>query len=235
MCFHSVRRLKGKGKYQLCIHSGHLWLLAHTKRSDSLISPASAFASEHLKEPFMVALQNDRLRSMPASFLPPSPVNKPGTEVLLAAVLIAKADVGLTGGRTGEASLLSWFQQACDGNTEQELAREKKKVFGHLMHMWCPFLVLRISINSPSAVDSWAVTNIHPLGLFSPAQKWMFQQDNVQKNLVFLFCLIRNNKTISICICATDAAKPFETLPKIHLTNIQGEIEKKKWKTHECV
>jgi len=31
----------------------------------------------------MVALQNDRLRSMPASFLPPSPVNKPGTEVLL--------------------------------------------------------------------------------------------------------------------------------------------------------
>uniref|UniRef100_A0A7N8WM63 Squalene monooxygenase n=1 Tax=Mastacembelus armatus TaxID=205130 RepID=A0A7N8WM63_9TELE len=38
---------------------------------------------EHLKEPFMVALQNDRLRSMPASFLPPSPVNKPGTQVLL--------------------------------------------------------------------------------------------------------------------------------------------------------
>lgn len=37
----------------------------------------------------MVALQNDRLRSMPASFLPPSPVNKPGTEVLLTAVLLA--------------------------------------------------------------------------------------------------------------------------------------------------
>lgn len=36
----------------------------------------------------MVALQNDRLRSMPASFLPPSPVNKPGTEVLLTAVLL---------------------------------------------------------------------------------------------------------------------------------------------------
>lgn len=29
----------------------------------------------------MEALQNDRLRSMPASFLPPVPVNKPGTEV----------------------------------------------------------------------------------------------------------------------------------------------------------
>lgn len=43
----------------------------------------SLLPSEHLKEPFMMALQNDRLRSMPASFLPPSPVNKPGTEVLL--------------------------------------------------------------------------------------------------------------------------------------------------------
>uniref|UniRef100_A0A669CDY1 Squalene monooxygenase n=1 Tax=Oreochromis niloticus TaxID=8128 RepID=A0A669CDY1_ORENI len=37
---------------------------------------------EHLKEPFMMALQNDRLRSMPASFLPPSPVNKPGVLLL---------------------------------------------------------------------------------------------------------------------------------------------------------
>lgn len=43
------------------------------------LSPA-----EHLKEPFMVALQNDRLRSMPASFLPPSPVNKSGTSVFCA-------------------------------------------------------------------------------------------------------------------------------------------------------
>lgn len=51
----------------------------------------SLFLSEHLKEPFMVALQNDRLRSMPASFLPPSPVNKPGTEVLLTAVLLQMA------------------------------------------------------------------------------------------------------------------------------------------------
>ncbi|XP_014912883.1 squalene monooxygenase [Poecilia latipinna] len=37
---------------------------------------------EHLKEPFMEALQNDRLRSMPASFLPPAPVNKPGVLLL---------------------------------------------------------------------------------------------------------------------------------------------------------
>ncbi|TNN72913.1 Squalene monooxygenase [Liparis tanakae] len=37
---------------------------------------------EHLKEPFMGAIQNDRLRSMPASFLPPSPVNKPGVLLL---------------------------------------------------------------------------------------------------------------------------------------------------------
>uniref|UniRef100_UPI0037E8B2E9 squalene monooxygenase n=1 Tax=Semicossyphus pulcher TaxID=241346 RepID=UPI0037E8B2E9 len=37
---------------------------------------------EHLKEPFMSALQNDRLRSMPASFLPPSPVSKRGVLLL---------------------------------------------------------------------------------------------------------------------------------------------------------
>ncbi|XP_074540196.1 squalene monooxygenase [Halichoeres trimaculatus] len=37
---------------------------------------------EHLKEPFMMALQNDRLRSMPASFLPPSPISKPGVLLL---------------------------------------------------------------------------------------------------------------------------------------------------------
>ncbi|KAM6967773.1 squalene monooxygenase [Aplochiton taeniatus] len=37
---------------------------------------------DHIKEPFMEAIQNDRLRSMPASFLPPSPVNKPGVLLL---------------------------------------------------------------------------------------------------------------------------------------------------------
>ncbi|XP_065154786.1 squalene monooxygenase [Paramisgurnus dabryanus] len=37
---------------------------------------------DHIKEPFMLALQNDRLRTMPASFLPPSPVNKPGVLLL---------------------------------------------------------------------------------------------------------------------------------------------------------
>uniref|UniRef100_A0A8C0FZP3 Squalene monooxygenase n=1 Tax=Chelonoidis abingdonii TaxID=106734 RepID=A0A8C0FZP3_CHEAB len=37
---------------------------------------------EHLKEPFLIAVQNDRLRTMPASFLPPSPVNKPGVLLL---------------------------------------------------------------------------------------------------------------------------------------------------------
>ncbi|XP_027027248.1 squalene monooxygenase [Tachysurus fulvidraco] len=36
----------------------------------------------HLQEPFLLALQNDRLRTMPASFLPPSPVNKPGVLLL---------------------------------------------------------------------------------------------------------------------------------------------------------
>lgn len=37
---------------------------------------------EHLKESFMSALQNDRLRTMPASFLPPAPVNKQGVLLL---------------------------------------------------------------------------------------------------------------------------------------------------------
>ncbi|XP_053571322.1 squalene monooxygenase [Bombina bombina] len=37
---------------------------------------------DHLKEPFMFAVHNDRLRTMPASFLPPSPVNKKGVLLL---------------------------------------------------------------------------------------------------------------------------------------------------------
>lgn len=37
---------------------------------------------EHLQEPFMSALQNDRLRTMPASFLPATPVNKHGVLLL---------------------------------------------------------------------------------------------------------------------------------------------------------
>ncbi|CAH7113412.1 squalene monooxygenase [Phodopus roborovskii] len=37
---------------------------------------------EHLKEPFLEASQNARLRTMPASFLPPSPVNKRGVLLL---------------------------------------------------------------------------------------------------------------------------------------------------------
>ncbi|MEE6463145.1 hypothetical protein FKM82_005800 [Ascaphus truei] len=36
----------------------------------------------HLKEPFAIAVQNDRLRAMPASFLPPSSVNKKGVLLL---------------------------------------------------------------------------------------------------------------------------------------------------------
>ncbi|KAM5280734.1 squalene monooxygenase [Ctenodactylus gundi] len=37
---------------------------------------------DHLKEPFLEASQNSRLRSMPASFLPPSPINKQGVLLL---------------------------------------------------------------------------------------------------------------------------------------------------------
>ncbi|KAG8536695.1 hypothetical protein GDO81_025836, partial [Engystomops pustulosus] len=37
---------------------------------------------EHLQEPFHFAVENDRLRTMPASFLPPSPVDKKGVLLL---------------------------------------------------------------------------------------------------------------------------------------------------------
>ncbi|XP_073787561.1 squalene monooxygenase isoform X5 [Danio rerio] len=37
---------------------------------------------DHLKEPFLLAVQNNRLKSMPASFLPSSPVSKPGVLLL---------------------------------------------------------------------------------------------------------------------------------------------------------
>lgn len=37
---------------------------------------------DHLKEPFLEGSQNSRLRTMPASFLPPSPVNKRGVLLL---------------------------------------------------------------------------------------------------------------------------------------------------------
>lgn len=40
------------------------------------------FITDHLKEPFLEATQNSRLRSMPASFLPSSPVNKRGIILL---------------------------------------------------------------------------------------------------------------------------------------------------------
>ncbi|KAM8967761.1 squalene monooxygenase [Pelodytes ibericus] len=37
---------------------------------------------DHLKDPFVFAVENDRLRAMPASFLPPSPVDKKGVLLL---------------------------------------------------------------------------------------------------------------------------------------------------------
>ncbi|KAM6455338.1 squalene monooxygenase [Liasis olivaceus] len=37
---------------------------------------------EHIQEPFLIAVQNERMRVMPASFLPPSPVNKAGVLLL---------------------------------------------------------------------------------------------------------------------------------------------------------
>ncbi|KAM9723114.1 squalene monooxygenase [Menidia menidia] len=84
---------------------------------------------EHLKEPFMVALQNDRLRSMPASFLPPSPVNKPGVLLLGDAYNMRHP---LTGGGMSVAlndvriwrSLLGGVPDLCD---DAALLQAKKK------------------------------------------------------------------------------------------------------------
>lgn len=42
----------------------------------------AGFIADHLKGPFLEASQNSRLRSMPASFLPSSPVNKRGIILL---------------------------------------------------------------------------------------------------------------------------------------------------------
>nr|XP_025726888.1 squalene monooxygenase isoform X1 [Callorhinus ursinus] len=44
--------------------------------------PGVGFIADHLKDPFLEATQNSRLRSMPASFLPSSPVNKRGVLLL---------------------------------------------------------------------------------------------------------------------------------------------------------
>ena len=37
---------------------------------------------EHIQEPFLDSIQNDRIRSMPSSFLPPAPLEKPGVLLL---------------------------------------------------------------------------------------------------------------------------------------------------------
>ncbi|KAK7885979.1 hypothetical protein WMY93_025600 [Mugilogobius chulae] len=50
--------------------------------SDYMVEKVHPQLPEHLKESFIEALQNDRLRSMPASFFPPSPVIKSGVLLL---------------------------------------------------------------------------------------------------------------------------------------------------------
>ncbi|XP_044514219.1 squalene monooxygenase [Gracilinanus agilis] len=49
---------------------------------DYMIEKVYPQLPDHVKEPFLEGIQNDRLRSMPASFLPPSPVNKRGVLLL---------------------------------------------------------------------------------------------------------------------------------------------------------
>ncbi|XP_007488373.1 squalene monooxygenase isoform X2 [Monodelphis domestica] len=49
---------------------------------DYMIEKVYPQLPDHIREPFLEGIQNDRLRSMPASFLPPSPVNKRGVLLL---------------------------------------------------------------------------------------------------------------------------------------------------------
>lgn len=49
---------------------------------DYMIEKIHPQLPDHIKQPFLLAIQNDRLRTMPASFLPPSPVNKSGVLLL---------------------------------------------------------------------------------------------------------------------------------------------------------
>lgn len=84
---------------------------------------------EHLKEPFMSALQNDRLRSMPASFLPPSPISKPGVLLLGDAYNMRHP---LTGGGMSVAlnDVLIWrnlLNNIPDLHDDREMLQAKKK------------------------------------------------------------------------------------------------------------
>lgn len=138
----TIRHQK-KSLFFVHVPSMHLWgFNPRSQLNDGLPALSlSLFPSEHLKEPFMVALQNDRLRSMPASFLPPSPVNKPGTEVLLTVVLLEMA----------RGNLLNWFQlvySACLGNCSAsvghycEMKQFKELCFlsTHLQLVWVQIL-----------------------------------------------------------------------------------------------
>ncbi|CAJ1061901.1 squalene monooxygenase [Xyrichtys novacula] len=84
---------------------------------------------EHLKEPFMSALQNERLRSMPASFLPPSPVSKPGVLLLGDAYNMRHP---LTGGGMSVAlnDIRIWrnlLNNISDLHNDREMLQAKKK------------------------------------------------------------------------------------------------------------
>ncbi|XP_020490685.1 squalene monooxygenase [Labrus bergylta] len=84
---------------------------------------------EHLKDPFMFALQNDRLRSMPASFLPPSPISKPGVLLLGDAYNMRHP---LTGGGMSVAlnDILIWrnlLNNISDLHNDREMLQAKKK------------------------------------------------------------------------------------------------------------
>ncbi|NXW41176.1 ERG1 monooxygenase, partial [Nyctiprogne leucopyga] len=86
---------------------------------------------DHLREPFLIAVQNDRLRTMPASFLPPSAVNKKGVLLLGDAYNIRHP---LTGG--GMSVILndvkiwrSLFQDIPDLYEDSDLLKAKRTFY----------------------------------------------------------------------------------------------------------
>lgn len=86
---------------------------------------------DHLKDPFLYAVENDRLRAMPASFLPPSPVDKQGVLLLGDAYNMRHP---LTGG--GMTVVLNdvkiWrnlLQDLPDLNEHSEILQAKKRFY----------------------------------------------------------------------------------------------------------
>ena len=78
----------------------------------------------------MGALQNDRLRSMPASFLPPSPVNKPGKPVLHRHMGSPESDAMTKLGKTSDMTSLMYVLRA--GYVQDSLDTNRRRFISNV-------------------------------------------------------------------------------------------------------